>query len=71
MSKRCVMDNCNREVFYKKSGLCAPCYQALYYWKKKSVTEIVQRKNKLRLFATRMDAVEPTVTVLGKRKASR
>lgn len=62
--KKCVMDGCDREVFYKRSGLCAPCYSSLWYWKQKSVTEIVKRKGKLRLFAVRMDVVEPKVTVM-------
>lgn len=69
MRKRCIMENCNREIFYKKSQLCAPCYQALYYWKQKSVTEIVQRKSKLRVFMARMDSVEPSVSVMPHRKA--
>lgn len=69
MRKKCIMENCNRDIFYKKSQLCAPCYQALYYWKQKSVTEIVQRKGKLRVFMARMDSVEPSVTVMRKRKS--
>jgi len=69
--KKCVMENCNRDIFYKKSELCAPCYQALWYWKKKSVTQIVQRKSKLRVFMSRMDSVEPSVTVMPSRKRSR
>lgn len=72
MSKgKCVMDNCDRELFYKNSGLCAPCYQALYYWRKKSVTEIMQRKNKLRVFISRMDTVEPKVSVMTRKKQRR
>lgn len=69
---QCVIEGCGRDAFYKEAQLCQRCYSALYYWRKKSVTEIVSRKNKLKLFMRRMDVVEPNVVAMPhKRRASR
>jgi hypothetical protein len=69
---KCIIDDCDRVVECPESGLCKRCYAALYYWRKKSVTEIIRRKNKLKLFMGRMDVVEPKVVPLRtKRRASR
>lgn len=65
---QCIIEGCDRDAYYKKSQLCQRCYSALYYWRKKSVTEIVSRKNKLKLFMRRMDVVEPTVVTLPHKK---
>lgn len=67
MMKKCTIEHCGREVVYKQSGLCAPCYSGLWYWKKKGVTEIVKRKAKLQVLRSRLDALEPSVTVLRKK----
>ena len=66
MSK-CEIEGCSRPVKHPQSGLCGPCYQGLWYWKQKSVTEIVQRKQALRVFSSRMDSAEPKVAVIGRR----
>jgi Zn-finger protein len=66
--KPCIMDNCDRAAYYKGSQLCTACYSALYYWKRKSVTEIVKRKNNLKKFLSRMDIVEPKVVTMPTRK---
>jgi len=65
---KCLVTGCDRDVECPKSGLCKRCYSGLYYWSKKSVTEVVQRKLKLRLFMNRMDIVEPTVSALPTKK---
>lgn len=72
MSDKCIIEDCDRGVEHPASGLCKRCYAALYYWRKKSVTQIIKRKNKLKLFMCRMDVVEPKVVPLrSKRRASR
>lgn len=52
---KCLVEHCDRPVECPKSGLCKRCYSGLYYWSRKSVTEIVKRKQKLRVFMDRMD----------------
>ena len=70
MSK-CQMDHCNRAVKYPGLGICHACYLALYYWKQKSVAQIIHRKNALKLFGARMQEVQPQVSVLPQRKRKR
>jgi hypothetical protein len=67
MKKKCAIEHCGREMYYKQSGLCTACYSGLHYWKKKGVTEIVKRKGKLRVLRDRLDVLEPSVTVLRKK----
>lgn len=66
--KKCAIDGCDNGVFYKESGLCTACYSSLYYWRKKSVTEVMRRKRKLHVFASRMEVAEPKVKVMRRRK---
>lgn len=66
---KCIIENCDREMQHPKSGLCSPCYSSLWYWKQKSVTDIVKRKKNLRVFAARMDSAEPKVAVIGRRNS--
>jgi len=50
----CVVEHCDRAVEHPRSGLCKRCYSGMYYWSRKSVTEIVKRQQKLRVFMDRM-----------------
>jgi hypothetical protein len=54
-SKRCEMDGCTNDIKHPQSGLCGACYSYLWYWKQRSVTEILKRKSKVRLFQRRLD----------------
>ena len=62
MADKCQIQGCDRDSNYRHLHLCHRCYQALYYWRKKSVAEVIRRKNKLRMFMSRMELVEPVVT---------
>jgi hypothetical protein len=60
----CSIHNCDRHAVHKKAGLCNPCYHALWYWGKKTPTEVMQRKKKLQMFQSRLQVVQPNVNVL-------
>ena len=51
----CCMNGCDREAFYKRSKLCQRCYSWLYYNKGKSVTELMERKQQLEFWESRLD----------------
>ena len=70
MSK-CQMDHCNRAVKYPGLGICHACYLALYYWKRKSVKEIIHRKAALKLYEARLREIQPGVVVMPQRKGKR
>ena len=47
-------------IDYPVAELCRNCYQALYYWKQKSVKAIVRRQHQLETYARRMDVIAGT-----------
>ncbi len=40
--------------------VCNNCYNALYYWKKKSVKDTIQRQHNLEKYQRRMDYINGT-----------
>ena len=59
MAKKCVVQGCEEEAKYKRSGLCANCYQGMYWWAKKGPTRVLERRAKLDVYAARLDALIP------------
>jgi len=58
---QCEMNNCTRPVGHPQSGLCKPCYAALFYWQNyKTPTQLIKRQKNLRLFSERMNVVSGT-----------
>jgi len=35
-------------------GICVTCYNGMYYWRNKSVKQVVQRQKKLEIYQRRM-----------------
>ncbi len=71
MAKRkvyCIVDGCFDERKYVQSGLCNACYQGLYYWKDRSPTDIVKRKQKIARLQARMDYMQPSTRVVRRRR---
>lgn len=67
---KCKMEGCSRAVKHRRSGLCGACYAFVWYWKNKSVTEIMQHSDKLHFWAQRVEQLPPTeVTRLPRRKS--
>lgn len=62
MSRNCSIEYCENEVTHKKADICTACYSSMYYWgKKKSPTDILTRKKKLRVYAARLAALQPAL----------
>lgn len=56
----CAMQNCDRQVGAKARSTtiyCAPCRSSLGYWDKMPVARIMTRREKLKLYATRVTHV--------------
>lgn len=64
----CCVDNCNGEAYYKASQLCKCCYSSLYYWRSATPTELIRRKQRLKVFEARMDVLQPATRVVRTRK---
>ena len=59
--KQRVCDVCERRpVQHKRAGLCNACYSALYYWSRKTPTEIRERELNLEVYAKRMSLLSPS-----------
>lgn len=65
----CLIEGCHRPVKHPVSGLCGPCYSGLHYWKRKGVTKIVQRQQKLSILQNRMQHLSGNVAVFTTKKA--
>lgn len=52
--KLCIFD-CGNEMDHPKSGLCSSCYNAVNYWRKKTVTQMVKYVQKLTQRRGRME----------------
>lgn len=50
--QQCDTENCTREATI--AGKCSPCYSALYYWQKKTISHRQKRKKQVAVFAARM-----------------
>ena len=69
--RKCQTDGCENDSKYPRLGMCHACYQYAQRWKSRSLPDIVRHKNKLRLFAHRLNEIEPRVRTLPVKTASR
>ena len=58
MPNKCAMCE-EKDLKYVKSKLCESCYQFLYYWRKKSVTQVMERHHTLQRWSTRTEKLIP------------
>jgi len=65
----CVVEGCFDERKYPGSGLCSACYAGMYYWKDRTPTDIVKRKQQIARLSSRMDYMQPTTRVARRRRA--
>jgi len=72
MSKKikCYVDGCERDAYYKQSGLCTTCYAFMHYWVNRSVTDRVKHARKIEAWDKRANMLlMPTnVSTITKRK---
>lgn len=67
---KCSIDGCDNYVKYKKSRVCEACYQFMYYWQHRSVTDKMKHVHKLDRWSKRAHVVlVPTRVTTLKRKA--
>ena len=67
--QQCEMQHCDRKVGHPNSGLCKPCYAALWYWQNlRTPTELIKRQKNLRLYSERMAVVSGVRSANPKRK---
>lgn len=75
MAKRkvyCIVDGCFEERHYVSSGLCKACYAGMHYWKGRSPTDIVRRKQQLERLEARMAMMLPArVRTMARRRRRR
>lgn len=50
------------------TGVCSPCYSALYYWQNKSIARKMRRMRALEKFHARMEFVTGVTSVTAKRR---
>lgn len=51
-STECTL--CENQAQHPQSGLCHACYSSLYYWSKKTPTQIAKRARQVEKFERRM-----------------
>ena len=51
-----------------QTGVCSPCYSALYYWQDKSIKRKMKRMKALEKFHARMEFVTGVTSVTAKRR---
>lgn len=70
MSTTCKIRGCKNRAAIRT--LCKPCYSAMYYWSKKTPTQIMHRQEKLRLYDNRMAQMTGVHSInTGRRKKRR
>ncbi len=57
MAKPCIIKGCENEAS-SKSLLCKTCRHGLYYWHKKSPSQVLERKRKLIMYTSRLTSIE-------------
>lgn len=57
---QCVIEGC-QELQSKRSqtGLCITCYNGMYYWRNRSIGDIMHRQRQLTKLANRMELLGP------------
>lgn len=65
---KCSLPGCNRVAYHKKSVLCKACYQFLYYWNKRSVTDKMRHVHKVGQWNERVAALVPLKVAQLRRK---
>lgn len=50
---KCETENCSNERT-SRSTFCANCRSSFYYWSRKRTAQIVERREKLKLYASRI-----------------
>lgn len=71
MAKTCAVDHCDQPIHFRRAGLCKNCYQRMYYWEKRSITERMQRRRRLLVWGSSLAAMDPSVTLAPMRKGRR
>lgn len=66
-SDLCVAPGCDREIQHKKAQLCNRCYHWMFYWKDRTPTEVMERKQTLAFWAQRINMLMPNVEVINAR----
>ncbi len=55
----CLMNGCTDDIQHPKAGLCKSCYAFAFYWKNKSVVQIMNRVRNLKRADDRMVTIMP------------
>ena len=68
---KCTMCE-KKQAKYKAAVLCESCYQFVYYWKNKSVTALMKRRETLGRWTARTEKLMPArvTSIRRKRKAA-
>ena len=56
----CIIENCSNEISERSALLVCPlCRCTLYRWRKRRPAEVLERRRRLTMYASRMDNVNP------------
>lgn len=51
----CAVEGCPHDIMYIEAELCRNCYQAMYYWRDRSPTDVMKRQKQLVVLENRME----------------